>query len=249
MSSIALQGCCHAKPRPIPLQRAAPSPGCCPGETALIGCVPSLNYDEVGAGTHPISAISQGQQPATVRILKAGGAGVWHGNTLPNAIDDITGAEKPDEGPPADALPPPEDRRRPRGRRVPRRVPFRRAGVVPPSARDSPIEIGQIAAPAYSSGPRSGAAELLRQPAFGDPGGDPGPGVEPELAQDVLHVPLGGAYGDDQPCGDLRVGQPVGDQVGDLQLPPGQWGRLDGRGRWTARRLRLQGESDRLRRG
>ena len=30
---------------------------------------------------------------------------------------------------------------------------------------------------------------------------------------------LGGAHGDEQPGGDLRVGQPVGDQIGDLQLP------------------------------
>jgi hypothetical protein len=65
----------------------------------------TLNYDEVGAGTHPISAISQGQQPATVRILDAGGAVVWRANTLANADGD----ESSDEGPPA-AVPASEDR-------------------------------------------------------------------------------------------------------------------------------------------
>jgi hypothetical protein len=69
----------------------------------------TLNYDEVGAGTHPISAISQGQQPATVRILEAGRAVVWHGTTVANAIGDVTGAESSDEGPPA-AVPASEDR-------------------------------------------------------------------------------------------------------------------------------------------
>ena len=55
---------------------------------------------------------------------------------------------------------------------------------------------------------------------------------------------LGGAYGDEQPLRDLRVGQPVGHQVGDLQLPPGQRRGLDGRRRgMRGRRRRLPGRS------
>ena len=58
---------------------------------------------------------------------------------------------------------------------------------------------------------------------------------------------LSGPHGDDQPGGDLRVRQSVGDQVGDLELAPGQWGGLGGRRRWVrVVRLRLEGERDSL---
>ena len=84
------------------------------------------------------------------------------------------------------------------------------------------------------------------QPPFGDPRRDQGPGVEAEFAQDVLHVTLGGTHGDDQARRDLRVGQPVGDQVCHLQLPPGQWGRLPRRSGWIQVGLLLQREPDRV---
>ena len=44
------------------------------------------------------------------------------------------------------------------------------------------------------------------------PRGDLASGGEPQLGEDVLHVVLGGAFGDDQPLGDLPVGQALGDQ-------------------------------------
>src|SRR5690242_17845443 len=43
-----------------------------------------------------------------------------------------------------------------------------------------------------------------------------------ELGQDVAHVGVDGALGDEQPVGDLAVGQARGDQLGDLVFAVGE---------------------------
>ena len=45
---------------------------------------------------------------------------------------------------------------------------------------------------------------------------------EPQLGEDVLDVVLGGALGDEQPLGDLPVGEALGHQCGDLRLARAQ---------------------------
>ena len=57
--------------------------------------------------------------------------------------------------------------------------------------------------------------------AAGEPGGDLAAGGEPELVQDAGDVDVDGALGDDQLLGHLAVGQPAGDQGGDLALASG----------------------------
>ena len=45
-----------------------------------------------------------------------------------------------------------------------------------------------------------------------------------ELAQDILHVRFRRAFRDEEPIGDLGVGQTMGQQVQDLLFPTGQGG-------------------------
>ena len=47
------------------------------------------------------------------------------------------------------------------------------------------------------------------------PGGDLSSGPEAEPGEDLLDVGLGRAWGDDQPCGDLTVGEALGDEGHD----------------------------------
>src|SRR2546429_4923019 len=65
---------------------------------------------------------------------------------------------------------------------------------------------------------------------LGNPGRDLGTGGEPELGQDVLDVGFGSALGDDEPAGDLLVGQALGDEFGDPPFAPGQRRRRAGLG-------------------
>src|SRR5690606_29940718 len=76
--------------------------------------------------------------------------------------------------------------------------------------------------------PRAALVAALLHQALGDHGA----GGHPELGQDVLHVGVHGALGDDQPLGDLPVGQPAGDEHRHLALAggePGGGGALRGR--------------------
>lgn len=57
------------------------------------------------------------------------------------------------------------------------------------------------------------------------PRGDLAPGGESQLGQDVLDVVLSGAFGDEQPLGDLPVGEALGNQ-GARGLAGAQGGRL-----------------------
>jgi hypothetical protein len=43
-----------------------------------------------------------------------------------------------------------------------------------------------------------------------------------QLAQDVADVVLGGLGADEQPLGDLGIGQPLGEEAEDFLFPPGQ---------------------------
>src|SRR5690349_3930568 len=52
-----------------------------------------------------------------------------------------------------------------------------------------------------------------------------------ELLQHCGHVMIHGAHRDDQPVGDLGVGQPLGEQPEDLDLAVGQTGRVGAGGR------------------
>ena len=58
------------------------------------------------------------------------------------------------------------------------------------------------------------------------PRGDLRAGPEAELAEDIGHVAVGGAFGNDQLGGDLLVGQPAGDPTCDGELARCQRRRL-----------------------
>src|SRR4051794_13671097 len=69
--------------------------------------------------------------------------------------------------------------------------------------------------------------------AAGHPGGDLGAGADSEPEADPLDMSLGGPLLDAQPPGDLPVGQSLGDECSDLQLPWRQLVRVPVRGpRW-----------------
>ena len=56
-------------------------------------------------------------------------------------------------------------------------------------------------------------------------------GADIELSQDRRDVMVDRFLGDDEPLGDLRVTQPVGEQHEHLELAPGQTGRVFARAR------------------
>lgn len=55
-----------------------------------------------------------------------------------------------------------------------------------------------------------------------DEGGDLGAVAAAELVQDVGHVSVDRALGDEQPFSDLPVGKARGDQLGDFRLAAGE---------------------------
>src|SRR5271165_4519935 len=75
---------------------------------------------------------------------------------------------------------------------------------------------GRVARPAGGCGSRG------RRHRGGDDRGDLGPAGAAELGQYPADVCVDGSLGDDQPGGDLPVGQAVGDQFRNLVLPCGQ---------------------------
>src|SRR5919109_965079 len=81
------------------------------------------------------------------------------------------------------------------------------------------------------------------------------PRGEPELHEDVRDVAVDGVLAKGEPCGDLSVAQPLGDEPEDLGLAPGQrlraltlraCGRGFVRGNERTRALAPFGCSDRL---
>src|SRR4051794_15676438 len=77
---------------------------------------------------------------------------------------------------------------------------------------------GDRQSPARPASPRTIAAAVLGYPCC-----DRRPGSESELAQDVLAVPLWGATGQDEPIGNLLVGETLAHEAGYLLFSGSQW--------------------------
>lgn len=64
--------------------------------------------------------------------------------------------------------------------------------------------------------------QVRQEPLVGDPGGDPGAGLEAELGHHVLEVLADGLLGNGELGRDLPIGESARDQAGDLGFAPGQ---------------------------
>ncbi len=98
-------------------------------------------------------------------------------------------------------------------------------------------------------GTAEGVVVCLRRklPLFGRPGGDLGPGMEPESLEDPGNVVFGGALGDRELFRYLAVGQPSPDEQSDLSLAGGEpFARFVG---WWLRLLLLEHSHERWRLG
>src|SRR5262245_49360497 len=85
---------------------------------------------------------------------------------------------------------------------------------------------GSTAARSARSAPRRGCLLVVAKCP-----GELGPAGDVQLAEDLAQVILDGAGADEQPGGDLPVGQVLGDQPGDLRLLRGEHRRGPGAAR------------------